>query len=263
MDCRVKSAFTRVFDALCPAMTRMDLMATADIPYSASRFAFSSPNLDHGDYHVPARPLFVEDVAQMHALMRGRPFAALVSCGSGGLYASHLPTVLKDDGPYGVIECHLARANPHWKDLAEGNEALMIFQGPEGYITPNWYPSKTLHGKVVPTWNYAVVHAYGRPEAMKDKEWLHRHVSELTAQQERNEAKPWMLSDASATYIDVMLRGIVGFRFPIARLEGKWKMSQNRDMSDRDGVAKGLWARGNGDDLEMAKIVSRQVTSRS
>ena len=117
----------------------------------------------------------------MHALMRARPFAALVSAGSAGLYASHLPTVLKDDGPYGVIECHLARANPHWSDLAEGNEALMIFQGPEGYITPNWYPSKALHGKVVPTWNFAVVHAYGRPEVIKEKDWLLRHVTELTA----------------------------------------------------------------------------------
>ena len=127
----------------------------------------------------------------MHALMRGRPFAALVSAGAAGLYASHLPTVLKDDGPYGVIECHLARANPHWIDLAVGSEALMIFQGPEGYITPNWYPSKAVHGKVVPTWNFAAVHAYGRPEVMKEKGWLLRHVTELTAQQERNEARPW------------------------------------------------------------------------
>ena len=138
----------------------------------------------------------VEDVPQMHALMRARPLAALISCGSAGLYATHLPTVLKDAGPYGVIECHLARANPHWKELAEGKEALMIFQGPEGYITPNWYPSKAQHGKVVPTWNYAVVHAYGCPEVMKEKDWLHRHVAELTAQQERNESEPWMTSDA-------------------------------------------------------------------
>jgi len=101
----------------------------------------------------------VEDVTQMHALMRARPFAALISHGSNGLYATHLPTVLKDEGAYGMVECHLARANPHWKELAEGNEAMMIFQGAEGYITPNWYPSKTLHGKVVPTWNYAVVNA--------------------------------------------------------------------------------------------------------
>ena len=127
----------------------------------------------------------VEDVPQMHALMRARPFAALVSAGSSGLFASHLPTVLTDEGRYGVIECHLARANPHWRDLADGGEALMIFQGAEGYITPNWYPSKAEGGEVVPTWNFAVVHAYGRAEVMNDEAWLRRHVTELTAQQEK------------------------------------------------------------------------------
>jgi transcriptional regulator len=202
----------------------------------------------------------VEDVSEMHALMRARPFAALVSSGSTGLYASHLPTVLKDKGSYGVIECHLARPNPHWKELAEGNEALMIFQGPEGYITPNWYPSKAQHGKAVPTWNFAVVHAYGRPEVMKDKDWLLQHVTELTAQQESSEAKPWTPSDAPATYIEIMLRGIVGFRFAITRLEGKWKMSQNREVQDQVGVVKGLSARAAGDDLEIAEVVSRRIT---
>ena len=202
----------------------------------------------------------VEDVSGMHALMRARPFATLVSSGSAGLYASHLPTVLKDEGPCGVIECHLARPNPHWKDLAEGNEALMIFQGPEGYITPNWYPSKAQHGKAVPTWNFAVVHAYGRPEVMKDKDWLLQHVTELTAQQESSEAKPWAPSDAPAKYIEVMLRGIVGFRFAITCLEGKWKMSQNRELQDRVGVVKGLSARATRDDLEIAEVVSRRIT---
>jgi transcriptional regulator len=201
----------------------------------------------------------VDDLQRIHALMRARPFVTLVSADSLGLYATHLPTVLKDGKPYGLIECHLARANPHWQDLAEGNEALMIFQGPEGYITPNWYPSKAEHGKVVPTWNYAVVHAYGRPEVMQDKDWLHRHVAELTAQQEANEAKPWAMSDAPEPFIEVMLRGIVGFRFAITRIEAKWKMSQNRDMKDRDGVVQGLGKRGAGDDLEMSKIVLRQV----
>ena len=100
--------------------------------------------------------------------MRARPFAVLVSAGSYGIYATQLPTVLKDEGAYGVLNFHLARANPHWKYLAECNEALMIFQGPEGYITPNWYPSKAEHQKVVPTWNYAVVHAYGRPDVTQN-----------------------------------------------------------------------------------------------
>src|SRR6202046_2207211 len=136
----------------------------------------------------------VDDLPQLHGLMRARPFAALVSSGPAGLFATHLPTVLKDDGPSGTIECHVARANPHWKEL--GDEVLMIFQGAEGYITPNWYPSKAEHGKVVPTWNYAVVHAYGRAEAIQDTTWLRRHVGELTAQQEAGVAKPWAVSDA-------------------------------------------------------------------
>jgi transcriptional regulator len=204
----------------------------------------------------------VEDVPQMHALMRARPFATLVSAGSLGLYASHLPTVLKDEGACGVIECHLARANPQCKDLGEVGEALLIFQAAEGYITPNWYPSKAQHGKVVPTWNYAVVHAYGRPHVVNDKNWLRRHVGELTAQQESGEAKPWAVTDAPDPYIEGMLRGIVGFRFVIARLEGKWKMSQNREMQDRQGVVKGLGARAQGDDLEIADYVARQIEPR-
>jgi transcriptional regulator len=200
----------------------------------------------------------VDDVTQMHALMRERPFAALVSGGPAGLYGSHLPTVLKDEGKFGVIECHLARANPHCKELAATSEALMIFQGPEAYITPNWYATKAETGKVVPTWNYAVVHAYGRPEVKDDAAWLRRHVGELTAQQEKTEARPWLVSDAPDRYVEVMLRGIVGFRFVITRLEGKWKMSQNREMADRAGVIEGLGLRDAADDAEIAAYVARQ-----
>jgi transcriptional regulator len=135
----------------------------------------------------------------------------------------------------------------------------MIFQGPEGYITPNWYPSKALHGKAVPTWNYAVVHAYGRPAVVQDKDWLRRHVTELTTQQEASEAQPWAVSDAPESYVDVMLRGIVGFRFAITRLEGKWKMSQNREMPDRAGVIAGLTARASGEDREIADAVAHAM----
>ena len=163
---------------------------------------------------------------------------------------------------YGVIEFHLARANPHWKELAEANEALMIFQGPEGYITPNWYPSKAQHGKVVPTWNFAVVHAYGRPEAIDDAAWLRQHVAELTAQQEQDQPKPWAPSDAPDTFINAMVRGIVGFRFVITQLEGKWKMNQNRETADRAGVVKGLGQRGRADDLEMADFVARSLAGK-
>jgi transcriptional regulator len=205
----------------------------------------------------------VDDIAEMHALMRARPLATLVSAGELGLYATHLPAVLKPEGPFGTIECHLARANPHWKDLAAGGEALMIFQGPDAYITPNWYPSKAEHGKTVPTWNYAAVHAYGRPAVMQDAAWLRRHVGELTDQQERSEAVPWKVSDAPERYVDVMLRGIVGFRFEIARLEGKWKMSQNREMRDRAGTAQGLARRGAGGDAQVAAQVARHVVPES
>jgi transcriptional regulator len=201
----------------------------------------------------------VDDITEMHALMRARPFAALVSAGAAGLYGTHLPTVLKDEAPYGMIECHLARANPHWKDLAAGGEAMMIFQGPEGYITPNWYPTKAQTAKAVPTWNYAIVHAYGVPEVVNDKAWLLRHVTELSDQQERGGEAPWTVSDAPESYIDVMLRGIVGFRFAITRLEGKWKMSQNREPQDRAGVVEGLRARAHGDDLEIAETVARKM----
>lgn len=201
----------------------------------------------------------VEDIAEMHALMRTHPFAALVSMGSTGLYGTHLPTVLKGEGGNGVIECHLSRANPHWKDLANGGEAMMIFQGAEGYITPNWYATKAQTGKAVPTWNYVIVHAYGRPEVVKEKEWVLRHVTELSDQQERGEAHPWKVSDAPESYIDVMLRGIVGFRFAITRLEGKWKMSQNREAQDRSGVIDGLKARAASEDVQVAEIVARKM----
>jgi transcriptional regulator len=199
----------------------------------------------------------VEDVADMHALIRAHPLAALVSAGSSGLYGTHLPTVLKEEGGYGTIECHISRANPHWKDLAQGGEAMMIFQGPETYITPNWYRTKFETGKAVPTWNYAIVHAYGWPEVMNDKEWLRRHVGELTDQQERSEQHPWKLSDAPASYIEAMLRGIVGFRFSIARLEGKWKMSQNREPRDRVAVVDGLRTRADGEDAKVAAVMAK------
>ena len=206
----------------------------------------------------------VDDVVQMHALMRQRPFVVLVSAGPAGLHGSHLPTVLKDEGEFGVIECHLARANPHCKELAAASEALMIFQGPQGYITPNWYSTKAETGKVVPTWNYAVVHAYGRPEVMEDRTWLRRHVTELTARQESGELTPWKPSDSPETFIEAMLRAIVGFRFAIVRIEGKWKMSQNRETKDREGVARGLRNRAEGDDLEIADILesSRVIPGR-
>ena len=206
----------------------------------------------------------VTDRDELHALMRGRPFATLVSAGRSGLLGTHLPTVLKpDDGALGSIECHVARANPHWKDFARALDALMIFQGAEAYIRPSCYPSKAKHGKVVPTWNYATVHAYGRARTIEDRSWLVRHVSELSDQQERGEQTPWATSDAPPDFIEAMVKGIVGIRFEITRLEGKWKMSQNRDVADRTGTVSGLRARGEGADSEVADLVEESTETQS
>jgi transcriptional regulator len=201
----------------------------------------------------------IEDTAEAHALMRAHPFAILVTHGSDGLVATHLPTVLKVDAasPLGRIECHVARPNPQWRTFAPDAEALMIFQGPEAYIRPGWYPAKAEHGKVVPTWNYAAVHAYGTLEAVEDKAWLLAHVSDLTNQQEAPYAVPWATADAPASFLDALARGIVGFRLTITRLEAKAKMSQNREDRDRVGVVQGLAERAQGDDAVIAALVEK------
>lgn len=201
----------------------------------------------------------VEDAAEMHALMRAHPFAILVTHGADGLTATHLPTVLKVDAasPLGRIECHLARPNPQWKSFAADAEALMIFQGPEAYIRPGWYPSKAEHGKAVPTWNYAAVHVYGPLRVINDKAWLLAHVGELSDQQEAPYEARWSMADAPSSYLDVMARGIVGLTLEITRLEGKMKMSQNRDPGDRAGVVQGLDGRGEARDAETAALVDK------
>jgi transcriptional regulator len=201
----------------------------------------------------------IEDAAEAHALMRAAPFATLVTTGSDGLAATHLPTVLKVDAasPWGRVECHLARPNPQWRTFAPEMDALAIFQGPDAYIRPGWYPSKADEGKAVPTWNYSVVHAYGRLEVVQDKEWLLAHVSELSHQQEMPFAAPWSTADAPPDYLDRMARGIVGLTLHITRLEAKAKMSQNRDAGDRAGVVDGLTQRGEARDREVAALVEK------
>ncbi|MCL2430294.1 MAG: FMN-binding negative transcriptional regulator [Alphaproteobacteria bacterium] len=169
--------------------------------------------------------------------------ATLVTLGPDGLIASHVPMLLDPDrGPHGTLLGHIARANPQWQAPVRGVDGLAIFTGAEAYITPSWYRAKQEHGRVVPTWNYVAVHAYGPVTFFEDAERLHDVVRRLTDRHEAGRAAPWAVSDAPAGYIGGMLRGIVGFAMPIARLEGKWKMSQNRDAADRDGVARGLAA---------------------
>ena len=185
----------------------------------------------------------------MHDLVRAQPFATLVTIGSNGMTADHLPLILLAVGSErGILQGHVARPNPVWSDVDPSVDALAIFHGPHHYVTPSWYPSKAAHGKVVPTWNYAVVHAYGSLRAIEDADWLMAHLKALTARQESGRDTPWEIDDAPTEFIDRMVAGIVGFEIEVSRLEGKQKMSQNRDEADRAGVIRGLGGRrvGNG-----------------
>jgi transcriptional regulator len=192
----------------------------------------------------------------LHALIETHRLGTLVTHGTDGLNANLVPFTLdRSRGTHGTLRAHLARANDQYGALKAGAEALVIFQGPQSYITPSWYPSKQEHGKVVPTWNYAVVQAWGRPVAIEDAAWLRVQIAELTDTQESPRAAPWAVADAPAGYVDSQLKGIFGIEIEIARIEGKWKVSQNRPEGDRVGVAEGLAAKG---DAAMAALVARR-----
>ena len=184
-----------------------------------------------------------EDPLELQRLIRDTRLALVVTHGPEGLQASHLPLLLKaDEGPHGTLYGHLARANRQWQTLAAGCEVLVIFTGGDAYVSPSFYPAKAEHGKVVPTWNYLAVHAYGQAEVFDEPPRLLDLVSSLTDRHEADRASPWQVTDAPADYIDGMLRAIVGFALPITRLEGKRKLSQNRSPADVQGVRQGLAA---------------------
>ncbi|MGA0033968.1 MAG: FMN-binding negative transcriptional regulator [Burkholderiales bacterium] len=198
-----------------------------------------------------------ERVGVLHELIRAHPLATLVTHAGGPLEANHLPLLLAPEpAPFGTLRGHVARANPLWRQAHAGHEALAVFLGPQAYVTPSWYPSKREAGKVVPTWNYAVVHAYGPLVIHDDPVWLRDLVSRLTDQQEAPLAQPWGIADAPGDYIEQMLRAIVGIEIPVVRLEGKWKVSQNRSAADRAGVAAGLAARGDTASKAMSDLVA-------
>jgi transcriptional regulator len=181
----------------------------------------------------------------LHDLIRSSGLATLVSMTADGLLASHAPLMLDPDpAPYGTLIGHLAKANPHARAADAAVQTLVIFQGPDGYITPSYYAAKREHGKVVPTWNYTAVQAYGTLEAFDDPARLLAVVTRLTERNETPRAQPWAVSDAPDDFVQGMLRGIVGIALPIVRLEGKVKMSQNRPAADIAGVVDGLQADG-------------------
>ncbi|MBB4822334.1 transcriptional regulator [Pseudomonas alcaligenes] len=195
-----------------------------------------------------------EDLAELHLQMRQSRLATLVCQGADGLVASHLPLLLEaGEGEYGTLYGHFAKANPQWRALADGAEALVVFNGPDAYVSPAWYAAKAEHGKVVPTWNYIAVHAYGQAEVFDDAERLLQLVGRLSDQHEADRPQPWALSDAPRDYIDAMLRAIVGFALPIRRIEGKWKLGQNRSQADQAGVREGLAGSADGRDRELAQ----------
>ncbi len=201
-------------------------------------------------------------VEVMHALIREHPLAVLVTLGADGLNANHIPIEIDSEpAPYGTLRGHVARANPVWRDFAADVETLVVFQGPAGYVTPAWYPSKRETGKVVPTYNYAVVHAYGRMHIVEDAAWLRNLVERLTRRFEGARTEPWHVTDAPASYIDAQLRAIVGLEIPITRLLGKWKMSQNKSVVDRAGVEQGLRATGDSAAATLARLVERSIES--
>ncbi len=202
------------------------------------------------------RSFAIDDLQQMQQHMLDTRLAMVVTHGAQGLQASHLPLLLRpDEGPNGTLYGHFARANPQWKELQEGAEALVIFAGADAYVSPGFYPGKAEHGKVVPTWNYVAVHAYGTAQVITDAEPLLDLVSALTDHHEAGRAQPWKVADAPADYIDGMLKAIVGFALPIQRLEGKRKLSQNRSSADMAGVREGLAASPDAQDRALAHLM--------
>jgi transcriptional regulator len=197
-----------------------------------------------------------ESLETLHALIRTHPLATLITAGPGGLLANLVPFTLVDDGEKGTLRAHVARANDQVAALRSGAETLVVFQGPEAYITPSWYASKQAHGRVVPTWDYVVVQARGTPRVIDDVEWLRTQVQQLTNSQEHKRSTPWHVSDAPEPYISGQLKAIVGIEIPISTVEGKWKVSQNRPAADRKGVEEGL--RKEGLCEEMAEYVAQR-----
>lgn len=193
----------------------------------------------------------------LQSLIRQHPLATVVTQVDGELNANHIPLLFSaGPAPHGELQGHVARANPILNDLAHPHDVLMIFQGPNAYISPSWYEEKALTGKVVPTWNYLAVHAYGTVSIHDDPDWLREHLHRLTGEHEGAMAAPWQLEDAPDEYITRMLRGIVGIEFTISRIIGKWKLSQNKSAADQQAIAAGLDARERPDGVALARTMA-------
>jgi transcriptional regulator len=201
------------------------------------------------------------DPDRLRALIVEHPFGILVTYGTGGLDANHLPFELDvRDGSLGVLHTHVARANRVWKDLASGDEVLVVFRASDAYISPNWYPSKHEHHRQVPTWNYMVVHAHGRVTVQDDERYLRGLVGRLTNRHEAVQPRPWRMSESPQSFINEMLASIVGLEIEITRLVGKFKLGQNKEQRDVLGAADALKAQGNS---AIADAMRARVAERS
>jgi transcriptional regulator len=208
-----------------------------------------------------AQPSFEENRPDvLHELMHSHPFGLLVTSGPDGMEANGLPFLLDARrGPHGTLRGHVARGNPLWRDAA-GTEAMIVFQGPQTYVTPSWYATKAQTGKVVPTWNYVLVQVRGTLRAIDDAAWLRQFLGELTDRHEAPRALPWKVDDAPADFTARLIGAIVGIEMEIRSIGGKWKLNQNRPEADRAGVVKGL--REEGGSAAMADAVEQAMTPR-
>jgi len=207
-------------------------------------------------------PTFNEekDISIMHSLMQAQPLATWIVISNGEIQVNHVPFVLDNSrGEFGTLMCHVARANPIWRECSSKSDSVIVFQGDDAYITPSWYPGKQEHGKVVPTWNYAVVHARGIPEVIDDKEWLMAHINQLTDIHERQQTQPWKVSDAPDEFIEKLTGAIVGIEIPIRKLEGKWKLGQNRPEPDQQGIIDGLMTQEHPSSHGLAQHLHRYI----
>lgn len=203
-------------------------------------------------------------IDELHGLIRTHPLATIAVVAGGEVFTAHLPMLITDsDGEFGTLRAHMPRSDPMWQQFAHASDVVAIFQGEQTYVSPNWYPSKQATGKQVPTWNYAVVNAHGKPRAIEDADWLFVHLNEMTDAQEAGQRLPWKVSDAPREFIDKLLGAIVGIEMPITRITGKWKMNQDEVPEDQQGVVSNLLMRKDDASLKIAKMVEQRMTQEN
>ena len=209
--------------------------------------------------HIPSK-FNQNEESQLIAIMREYPFATLVTHTEAGIEATHLPVILGQADGKTIIKAHIAKANKLWQTVKAGADSLLIFNGPNCYVSPNYYPTKKESGKAVPTWNYVVVHVKGAISFIDDEKWIYNLINSLTQVHESTQDTPWSISDAPDTYINKMLSAIVGIEIAIDSIEGQWKLSQNQPEVNKFGVVQGLFEKGEADEVKVSALVKAQIS---